>query len=215
MKCGICINIHIGCSYITCILSLIIISDYNRCYSIHSAVICRQVCCIKIIVCNVLRTLRIVKSKLFRSVQYLLSVNRIICSRFKVLDRYISRILSSVEVIHCLRLQSICSVFICRLCYQLIVCDTFFTCSIVQSELIGSQKYQRCGKLCCSVLFIMMYSHIACILSYIVIGYRGVVITVLSVLICRQRCLSLIIGIRYRRGRIRCPPRHPYGCCTG
>ena len=131
MQCGICIDIHIGCSYVSGILSLIIISDCNRCCSIHSAVICRQVCCIKIIICNVLRTFRIVKSKLFRSVQYLLSVNRIVCSRFKILDSYISRILPSIEVIHYLRLQSICSVFICRLCYQLIVCDTFFIGSIV------------------------------------------------------------------------------------
>ena len=141
MQCGICIDIHIGCSYVTCILSLIIISDCNRCCSIHSAIICRQVCRIKIIICNVLRTFRIIKSKLFRSVQYLLGVNRIVCSRFKVLDRYISCILPSVEVIHCLRQQSICSVFICRLCYQFIVCDTFFTRSIVQSELICSRKY--------------------------------------------------------------------------
>ena len=131
MQCGICIDINIGCSYVTCILSLIIISDCNRCCSIHSAVICRQVCCIKIIICNVLRTLRVIKSKLFRSVQYLLSVNRIICSSFKILDRYISCILSSVEVIHCLRQQSICSVFICRLCYQFIVLYTFFIGSIV------------------------------------------------------------------------------------
>ena len=213
MQCGICIGIHIGCSYISGILSLIVISDCNRCYSIHSTVICRQVCCIKIVVCNILRTFSVVKSELFRSVQYLLSVNRIICSRFKILDSYISCILSSIEVINCLWQQSICSVFICRLCYQLIVCNTFFTCSIVQSELIGSRKYQSCCKLCCSVLFIVMHSHIACILSYIIIGYRGVVVTVLSVLICRQRCLGLIISIRYRRGRIRCPPWHPYGCC--